>query len=1318
MQQRFLGKGGVPEGRGIMKKKKAVGWYGKDKRKRDKRAGNDTKELLAEYEASTIDADAAKEDEEYIVEYRDSHKTEEYNQEEYVDEEYEEQEYEEAYEDEEYEEQEYETESYEEDYEIQEYNIEESEEYEEDDIIEESEEYEEDDIIEESEEYEEDDIIEECETQEYEQGEYETEEYTTELYEEGEYEVDEYDAKVDEEDALVYEEENYDLETYEIESDEEDCESEEYEEDYETQTYGPEVYEIENDEESYELSDEMTLNQRADTKESQDKNLEYEDSEYETRTYKTQEYEQEHDEEQACEIDEYEEEYYESQDNFEEEFYDSEEMLETSSEYTQELQEMESDVETVQEYDEKFEDSYEEEEYYETQEYVDEYDDAQNFEASYDEMEEYDEEDWEDFDDEEPQKPVQVLLWRIRDWFSNLTALDAILVSTGVVLVAAVTVILSMFIQNNHVNDQIAAIAPLGSELSNIGIVGKEGLLAMADAALLGNFVEEESTQEISSIEVIEEEPTSSKVNVSFVSVEKDLKIRFTDANTGELITGTAFEVTLTNAKGKNLVLIDEDMDGVIYAQNVNAGVFDAIVTSTDKYKFPTVSQQVTVKDKVEYVVINVQDEVKTEKQIDVAVEDTGKNDAAKEEVKLTDTVEWVESTKTPVGGSESYLLVDKTTIEDPSKTSKAAARILFDTLNVSLEPSSVTLNVGASTALKGTSFENSTEGNIEYQYTTQWKSSNEGVASVSDGTVTAKAEGTAIITYTVTKKTITTTEESVGEETLEASTITIEEYDKLSEEEKKKCEPIKDENDQITGYKYTQIKEAEKEKKTTETIETASAECEVKVEAAKITSGSLELSKSADSCAVGGSLTISPSKLVYTKQDGSTQTITESFPSITWESSDQSIATVDTNGKVTGVKAGKATITGKVTGVKGADDKELAISSSVEITITEAAELTITLDKTKDVTVSVGATTPLVATVSNYKSDSGVTWESSDQKVATVDEKGVVTGVAPGSVTITATTKEKNNAGNQLKATCVVTVNASAVSDTTTKLKDKNGNQIYIKASDGSYKEAVYADYFNNSDFYIKTDAQYTYTGWQTIDGKTYYYDKSGKPVTGTQIIQGVTYNFGSDGAIATAVNGTTFGIDVSRHNGTIDWNAVKASGVDYVIIRCGYRGSSTGVLIEDQNFRTNIKGATAAGLKVGVYVFSQAVNEVEAVKEASLAVSLVKGYNLTYPIFIDTESSGGRGDKIDKATRTAVVNAFCQTVASAGYKAGIYASKSWYEDKLNMGAIGNYKIWLAQYTAAPTYSGKYDMWQYSSKGKINGIKGDVDLNYSYLGY
>ena len=115
--------------------------------------------------------------------------------------------------------------------------------------------------------------------------------------------------------------------------------------------------------------------------------------------------------------------------------------------------------------------------------------------------------------------------------------------------------------------------------------------------------------------------------------------------------------------------------------------------------------------------------------------------------------------------------------------------------------------------------------------------------------------------------------------------------------------------------------------------------------------------------------------------------------------------------------------------------------------------------------------------------------------------------------------------------------------------------------------------------------------------------------------------------------------------------------------------------------------------------------------------AFQMIRTARATDVVNIRTSDSE-EADKIDKATRTAVVNAFCQTVAAGGYKPGIYASKTWFEDKLNMGAIGNYKIWLAQYSAAPTYKGRYDMWQYSSKGKISGIKGNVDLNYSYLGY
>lgn len=295
------------------------------------------------------------------------------------------------------------------------------------------------------------------------------------------------------------------------------------------------------------------------------------------------------------------------------------------------------------------------------------------------------------------------------------------------------------------------------------------------------------------------------------------------------------------------------------------------------------------------------------------------------------------------------------------------------------------------------------------------------------------------------------------------------------------------------------------------------------------------------------------------------------------------------------------------------------------------------------------------------------------------------------------------------------------AKTDTKTTLKSTDGEILYVKDADGKFREAKYADYYKTKEFYrkvSKTTGKYRYTGWQEIEGKTYFFDKNGNPVTGEQVIQGAKYNFNSDGSLNTGSG--HLGIDVSKWNGSIDWNAVKNSGVSFVIIRCGYRGSSTGALIEDPMFRSNIQGATKAGLKVGVYFFTQAVNEVEAVEEASMAVGLIKGYNISYPVFLDVESSnGGRGDGINAATRTAVCKAFCQTVQNSGYKAGIYANKTWFSTHIETPSLTGYKIWLAQYAAAPSYNRtKYDMWQYSSKGRIAGIGTDVDMNISYMGY
>lgn len=197
-----------------------------------------------------------------------------------------------------------------------------------------------------------------------------------------------------------------------------------------------------------------------------------------------------------------------------------------------------------------------------------------------------------------------------------------------------------------------------------------------------------------------------------------------------------------------------------------------------------------------------------------------------------------------------------------------------------------------------------------------------------------------------------------------------------------------------------------------------------------------------------------------------------------------------------------------------------------------------------------------------------------------------------------------------------------------------------------------------------------------------------------------------------------STFGIDVSAYQGDIDWQKVKASGVDFVIIRAGYRGSKTGVLVEDTHFRKNLQGAREAGIQVGVYFFTQAVNEVEAVEEASMVVSLLENSKLDYPIFIDTEGAGGNGraDLLDAETRTAVCKAFCKTVDSAGYHGGVYASRSWYYRCLNASELEEFVIWDAEYVGSPQYTGKFDMWQYTSSGLIDGINTRVDLDVSYI--
>lgn len=197
-------------------------------------------------------------------------------------------------------------------------------------------------------------------------------------------------------------------------------------------------------------------------------------------------------------------------------------------------------------------------------------------------------------------------------------------------------------------------------------------------------------------------------------------------------------------------------------------------------------------------------------------------------------------------------------------------------------------------------------------------------------------------------------------------------------------------------------------------------------------------------------------------------------------------------------------------------------------------------------------------------------------------------------------------------------------------------------------------------------------------------------------------------------------FGIDVSKWNKEIDWEQLRKEGVEFAIIRVGYRGSVSGSLVVDPYFEQNIKGAIQNGIDVGVYFFTQALNEREAVEEASIVLSLINGYDIAYPVFIDSEGAGGNGraDGLDVPERSDVCQAFCETIRSGGYTAGIYASKNWLNNRLDITRFsGDNVIWLAEYCEAdkPTYGGTYGLWQYTSSGRISGIEGRVDFNLCY---
>ncbi len=195
--------------------------------------------------------------------------------------------------------------------------------------------------------------------------------------------------------------------------------------------------------------------------------------------------------------------------------------------------------------------------------------------------------------------------------------------------------------------------------------------------------------------------------------------------------------------------------------------------------------------------------------------------------------------------------------------------------------------------------------------------------------------------------------------------------------------------------------------------------------------------------------------------------------------------------------------------------------------------------------------------------------------------------------------------------------------------------------------------------------------------------------------------------------------GIDVSKFQGKIDWNKVAADGVEYAFIRLGIRGyGSEGKIVLDDMFHQNVKGAQAAGIKVGVYFFAQAITEAEALEEAEFVLEEISSYKLDYPIVYDVEkvnSSSGRMNQLSVEERTNVTLTFLNKIKDAGYTPMIYANMEMLSVLIDMESLEGFDKWFAYYDTSLYFPYEYAVWQYSEKGKVDGIDTNVDMNISF---
>lgn len=798
-----------------------------------------------------------------------------------------------------------------------------------------------------------------------------------------------------------------------------------------------------------------------------------------------------------------------------------------------------------------------------------------------------------------------------------------------------------------------------------------------------------EPTEEVVAVEevVTEETEAAEPETVTLVgsSIEKDLKIKIQDESSKN-VKGQPFEITIKadKKKAKSTTYSDDDKDGIIYIKSIDAGKYDVSLNEIDGYISKENSYKLTVKDKIEYTKVDVKDEIKS--AAEVAPAEDAEVDNVEVEAVIQDTVETVDSTCTPskVGaGDVDTSNFPTASVGGSTKVDIAQAAVTASAKRVGYR---ATGNEGETVPSTATKEPKSSETTApKSSETTTPSEGGQGTGGDQNGTSGDKTDGTETkpddtkpdkYEITIVHMFYKNDGKTKADKADEKETVTVAKDAKTVSSAKT-----------YDGYKASNG--------TTFTIQNGAKEYTIMWVATAADKVTYKVTH--NFFQVDGKTKAEESK----SEDITVDATATEIQASSYEAQGYKLAEGSTKIKVA---AGTTAYTLKWV--------KAAAAASASVTAPQTATL-------YNSTINNANTIALTATLTDAGNIiTNITWASSNEKVVKVSNGAktgcTLTAVGKGSATVTGTITYLSKPGdtkttaNDKKITCTVTVN-DFTGNTTTQLKDKSGRLLYKDSE--CKKPATVADYNANGTYYTEP----VYTGWQTIDGKVYYYTSNHQRVTGSQVISGISYNFGSDGALQQGSGKN--GIDVSSHQGNIDWASVKAAGINFAIIRVGYRGSQTGALVEDSCFKKNIQGATANGINVGVYFFTQATTEAEAVEEASMALTLCSGYNLSYPIFVDTENGSGaaRANGLDKGTRTACVAAFCKTIANGGRKAGVYASKSWYNNKIDASAFSNYFIWVAQYNTTCNYKGKYNMWQYSSKGSVPGIKGNVDVNIAY---